>query len=254
VALARMGTSILQGSTPMRHDTKSIFLRAASAPSANEAPDETSGKAPDETSQARWKTKYDMAAALSYRPGKHSAETRLIDRVFAQIPVGSLLDIPCGNGRFSIHLARKGYAVSAADYSCPMLELARAAGRDAGLPFPVFKADVENLGLAERQFESVLCFRLFHHFPEASIRRQVVAEICRVAEKYVAISYFSLYSFSSLKRELGKHFLGKKIKKHANTLSEMDGYFNAQGFGRVQDFPLLNFIHTLHVALYRRIE
>jgi ubiquinone/menaquinone biosynthesis C-methylase UbiE len=135
-----------------------------------------------------------------------------------------------------------------------MLELAREAVCAAKLSFPVFKADVENLGLADQQFESILCFRLFHHFPEAAIRRRVVAEICRIAEKHVAISYFSPYSFSSLKRELGKRFLGRKIKKHSNALSEMDGYFNAQGFARVQDFPLLNFIHTLHIALYRRIE
>jgi ubiquinone/menaquinone biosynthesis C-methylase UbiE len=208
----------------------------------------------DETLPARWKTKYDMAAAFSYHPGKHSAETRLIDRVFAQIPVGSLLDIPCGSGRFSIHLVQKGYAVSAADYSESMLELTRAAARAAGLSFPVFKADVENLELADRQFEIVLCFRLFHHFPEAAIRRRVVSEICRVAEKHVAISYFSPCSFSSLKRELGKRCLGRKVKKYSTALSEMEGYFNPQGFERVQDFPLLNFIHTLHVALYRRVE
>jgi ubiquinone/menaquinone biosynthesis C-methylase UbiE len=117
--------------------------------------------------------------------------------------VGSLLDIPCGSGRFSIHLARKGYAVSAADYSEYMLELTRETARATKLSFPVFKADVENLALADRQFESVLCFRIFHHFPEAAIRQRVAAEICRVAEKHVAISYFSPYSFSSLKRELG---------------------------------------------------
>jgi ubiquinone/menaquinone biosynthesis C-methylase UbiE len=204
--------------------------------------------------QPRWKTKYGLDYALSYRPGKPHAERRLIDRVFQQIPKGTLLDIPCGNGRFSVHLASKGYLVSAADHSEPMLELAREAGRAAGLPFPIFQADVENLVLADRQFETVLCFRLFHHFPEMAIRQRVVSEICRVAEKYVAISYFSPYSFSSLKRELRKRCLGKNIKKHANSLSEMDAYFNPQGFERVHDFPLLNFIHILHVALYRRAE
>jgi 2-polyprenyl-3-methyl-5-hydroxy-6-metoxy-1,4-benzoquinol methylase len=147
------------------NDTKNALTRAVSTPSA------------DETPQARWKTKYDMTAALAYHPGKHSAETCLIDRIFAQIPVGTLLDIPCGKGRFSIHLAQKGYAVSAADYSEPMLELTREAARAAGLSLPIFKADVETLELADRQFETVLCFRLFHHFPEMLIRQRVAAEI-----------------------------------------------------------------------------
>jgi hypothetical protein len=57
-----------------------------------------------------------------------------------------------------------------------------------------------------------------------------------------------------LKRELGKRCLGRKIKKHSTALSEMDAYFDTQGFERIRDFPLLNFIHTLHVALYRRVE
>jgi SAM-dependent methyltransferase len=199
-----------------------------------------------------WKTKYDAAHASAYRPGKHVAETALIDRVFDQIPVGTVLDIPCGNGRFSVHLAKKGYRVTAADYSEAMLELAHEAARTNGLVFPIIQNDVENLDFADQAFETVLCFRLFHHFPEAATRQRVVSEICRVAERYVALSWFSPCSISSLKRSLAERCLGKAKKKHSVSLTEINACFAAQGFGFVRDFPLLNIIHTLHIALYRR--
>jgi ubiquinone/menaquinone biosynthesis C-methylase UbiE len=201
-----------------------------------------------------WKTKYDAIGASAYRPGKHSAETALVDRVFDRIPMGTVLDVPCGNGRFSVHLAKNGYRITAADYSEDMLELAHKAACADGLVFPVIKNDVENLDFTDQAFETVLCFRLFHHFPEAATRQRVVSEICRVAEKYVALSYFSPYSISSLKRSLAQRCLGKAKKKFSFPLTEINAYFAARGFGFVQDFPLLNIIHTLHIALYRRIH
>jgi len=214
-----------------------------------ELPDVADGK-----HYPRWKIKYGMGRAFLYRPGKHDAETRLIDRVFDGIPPCTVLDIPCGNGRFSTYLAEKGYRVTAADYSESMLELTRNAASAKGLSFSVVRDDVESLGLfPDRQFETVLCFRLFHHFPEAEIRQRVVSQLCSVAKEYVALSYFSPNSVSSIKQYLEYRYCGKTPKKYPTSLFEINAYFKAHGFGLVRDFPLMNLIHTLHVALYRRM-
>ena len=199
-----------------------------------------------------WKTKYALTQALSYRPARHSAEMILIDKVFGHIPKGSVLDIPCGKGRFTTWLSKKAYRVTAVDYSESMCELTRMAIDNESVDALVIRGDVENLIFPDRQFRTVFCFRLFHHFPNVDIRRSAVAEICRVAEEYVAISYFSPFSFSSLKNELKRRYLNKKLKKYATPIAEVDAYFNEQEFGRVRNFPLCNFIHTLHIALYRR--
>jgi SAM-dependent methyltransferase len=203
--------------------------------------------------ESSYKTKYDAEKAASWRPGKPTAETRLVDRVFEGIAPGtSVLDIPCGNGRFATHLARKGYLVTAADYSNPMLDLTRKAAAAKSLSFPVVRADVESLCFSGRQFETVFCFRLFHHFPDIPTRKRVVSQLCGVASKYVAISYFSPNSISSIKRNFERRYCGKTLKKQATPLDEINDYFEEHGFGLVRDFPLWNVIYTLHVALYSK--
>jgi len=200
-----------------------------------------------------WKTKYDPSKAVAYRPGKHEAELGLINRVFREIPSGSVLDVPCGNGRLSVHLAKTGkYALSAADYSESMLVLASSAIKAQGIPFPVEKEDIESMSYPDRRSDTVLCFRLFHHYPDKTTRQKTVAELCRVANEYVVISYFSPFSVTSWKRRFRVLTGGKKPKKYSTPLSEVNGYFANHGFELVRDFAQLSFLHTLHVALYRR--
>lgn len=203
------------------------------------------------------RVKYDEATARKYqvrKESKHLAEMRLIDRAFALVPKHHrVLDVPCGGGRASLHLARQCYAVSAADLSAAMLEITRMRMAEEGLNVTVEKQDVEALTLADRSFDTILSFRLFHHFPNPEIRRRVAGELCRVSRKYVALSYFSPASFTSVKRDL-KRWLGlKKSEKHATSLAEVRSYFEANGFALVKDFAQLPFIHTMHLALFERV-
>lgn len=200
-----------------------------------------------------WKTKYDTQGANAYRPGRHNAEVHLIDRVFASIPVCTVLDLPCGNGRFSSHLARKGYAVSAADYSVAMLNLAEQDFGANKLNIDTHQEDIERLTFADQSFDTVLCFRLFHHFPDSLTRTRAVSELCRVAHNNVVISYFSPFSVTSIKNGLRAKFGGKKSKKYSTPLSELKKYFASHGFELHENNALMPFIHTIHVAVFRRL-
>ena len=93
-----------------------------------------------------------------------------------------------------------------------------------------------------------VCFRLFHHFPNAEIRQRVVSELCRVARQFVVLSYFSPRSVTSLKRKI----TGRESHRHATPLTEVAGYFEACGFQLVKDFAQLPLLHTLHVAIFER--
>jgi SAM-dependent methyltransferase len=85
----------------------------------------------------RGKTKYDVSTALAYkdRPARQQfAEMALLDQVFTLVAKSRrVLDLPCGGGRVSVHLARQGYQVSGADHSVAMLQIARQGLADNGL-------------------------------------------------------------------------------------------------------------------------
>jgi len=204
----------------------------------------------------RGKEKYDRSTALAYtdRPLKqHAAEMALIDRVFRHIPQAHrVLDLPCGGGRVAVHLARMGYQVTGADHSPAMVEIARHTLDANSLACPVDQQDIEALTYADRQFDTIVCFRLFHHFPNAEIRQKAVSELCRVAASYVALSYFSPLSLTSLRTRLRMALGGKDAQKLATPLAEVQGYFNGEGFVLVKDFARKRFVHTLHVALFAR--
>jgi ubiquinone/menaquinone biosynthesis C-methylase UbiE len=117
----------------------------------------------------------------------------------------------------------------------------------------VARQDVERLTYADSQFDTVISFRLFHHFPNAEIRQRAVAELCRVARKFVVLSYFSPASVTSLKRRLRVVMGGRPSEKHPTSLGEVESYFTRAGFRLVKNFAQMPLIHTLHLAVFERI-
>lgn len=204
------------------------------------------------------RVKYTPAQSLKYQdrdPRKHRAEMALIRRAFAGIPNDHrVLDVPCGGGRAALELARQGYRVLAGDLSESMRQIAMLNLSEAGCDGPVLSLDVEDLQLADRSVDAVLCFRLFHHFPSEEIRRRVVAELCRVSRRYVVISYLSVWAYTSLVRRFQSSVLGKPVSKFSTSLREVAGHFEESSFRLVQDYARMPLIHTLHLAVFERMD
>jgi ubiquinone/menaquinone biosynthesis C-methylase UbiE len=200
------------------------------------------------------RVKYDDQQSGKYqhrKPHKHRAEMRLIDRAFKRIPKHHrVLDVPCGGGRVMLHLAQRGYAASGADLSESMIAIARESATEAKLSCLVERQDLEKLTYGDGQFDTIVCFRLFHHFPNVEIRQRVVSELCRVAGQFVVLSYFSPYSVQSIRRKLS----GKDKDRFATSLAEVEGYFRHAGFRLVEDFAQIRVLHTLHLAVFKRGE
>ncbi len=93
------------------------------------------------------------------------AEIDFVTRALALRPGARVLDVPCGFGRHSGELARRGYAVVGVDLSPTMLAAARRAHREsARLRF--VRGDMR--GLAYRaEFDGLIClFTSFGYFCE----------------------------------------------------------------------------------------
>ena len=190
---------------------------------------------------------------LHRKTKKHNAEMALIRRALPLLTdVKTILDAPCGVGRATIMLAQSGYVVTGVDLGEGALEFARKAVREAKVAATIEKQDLVKLDYADRQFDAVLCFRLIHHLPTPHHRDEIIGELCRVANKYVLISYLSPWSYTSSQRLLKKKLGTKYSVQNITPLTEIQGYFKRHGYKLVKDFARAQFIHSLHLAVFVR--
>lgn len=208
------------------------------------------------TYKNRIKSSFSDAEGYSKRKiSRHNAEMQLIKKALPLLSnTSTILDVPCGVGRATVLLAEKGFKATGADIGDGAVEFASQVVKDSGVNAHIEKNDIENLSYEKNSFDAVLCFRMFHHFPNEEIRLRVISEICRVAEKYVIISYLSPFAATSIRRDLQFKLYGKKYIQHSTSLKKLKSYFAEHGFSLVKDFSQMPFFHTLHLAVFRKAE
>src|SRR5436309_1079437 len=185
---------------------------------------------------------------------KMVAETRLIHRAMMLVPnTHRILDVPCGEGRTTLDLAQRGYAVTGADVSEEMLNLARQAAAASGLTFPVHREDLQKLTFPDGSFDTVICFRLFHKLPTPELRQLIIGELCRVSRHYVLVSYVSAWSYTSLNRTLRVVLGANRPDRWATSLKDLKGSLARCGFELLKDFAQFLLLKTLHLAMWQRI-
>lgn len=204
------------------------------------------------------RVKSDPVSAELYtqrRPSKHRFEMQMVAEAMAMLPkntVSSVLDAPCGVGRLSLWLGQKGYKVTAVDLGEAAVRLTRDLLAEHEVPAEVRCQDIFNLQYADAAFDAVVCFRLLHHFANASDQQALITELCRVSGKYVVISYFSPYSITSLRRKLRKLLRGTAVKQNPNSLHEVTDMFRPQGYALLGSVRRSGFLHSLQVAVFAR--
>jgi len=104
----------------------------------------------------------------------------LVSRI-GQRPNSLALDIGCGICANSVRLARRGYLVSAADYSEPILVQAREniAFNQLTDRITISREDILNLSFPSDHFDLVLCWGVLMHIPDAD---RAIGELTRVAK------------------------------------------------------------------------
>jgi SAM-dependent methyltransferase len=102
----------------------------------------------------------------------------------------SVLDMPCGAGRFWPMLAKTSARRLLAGNQSPAMLAAATAGAvpEVLARFEVSSMDAFALPLADAAVDHVLCMRLIHHFPASIDRLRIFREIHRVARTGATIS------------------------------------------------------------------
>jgi SAM-dependent methyltransferase len=101
-------------------------------------------------------------------------EVDQIERLLQLHPARRILDLPCGQGRHAIELARRGYEVTGVDLSAYMLGVARERAEAAGLRVRWLVGDMRE-PLPGETFDLVLnLFTSFGYFADDADDRRVV--------------------------------------------------------------------------------
>src|SRR6187431_1548949 len=123
--------------------------------------------------------------------------------------VRTILDLPCGTGRFTGALAREGFEIVGSDISLEMLQKAASMEQpQADGKQPVIRgyvqANAEHLPLRNDSLDCVVCIRFMMHVDPAT-RVRMLREFARVSRRWVIVDYRHKYTF----RYLATHTVGK---------------------------------------------
>jgi SAM-dependent methyltransferase len=108
--------------------------------------------------------------AGGYPPERTSAECDRIVQILSPAPGARILDIPCGIGRHSVELSRRGYRLTGVDVQPEFVAAARAEADSAALSPEFLVGDMREYQAAE-PFDAAFCyFGSFGYFSEADDR------------------------------------------------------------------------------------
>ena len=116
------------------------------------------------------------------RPGDEGSFSELVRDIRAKLKINdevtSLLDVGCGNGLVLSALAGDIELVSGIDYADAMIDMAKEQ-----MPNADFKTGpAAPLPFNSNQYSRVLCYSIFHYFPDPQYALNVLAELVRVAK------------------------------------------------------------------------
>jgi len=182
---------------------------------------------------------------FSSLPGRvfNALEKHNMRKAFRAVPRDqTVLDLPCGTGRFSEVLLEEGFKVIGIDISQAMLEVAKRKLERFGPRFETRVADVRELARMESQrYDVALCARVLMHFPleeQISFLRSV-AELTR---RQVVFTQSLSTPYQRLRRRI-KRLLGNQPPAgYPITEAELKTLLAGAGLkevGRLRPMPLV---------------
>ncbi len=90
------------------------------------------------------------------------------------------------------------------------------------VPDPEFAVrDVMHTGYPDRQFDAVVCNRLFHHFRESEVRIRALTELRRISRGPVIVSFFNAFAIGAVRFHL-KHALRRTVPLRPRSDSRLE--------------------------------
>ncbi len=145
---------------------------------------------------------------------------------------GAVLDLPCGNGRFTRELLDAGAPLVNADLSLAMLgaaaRVAESASRAPGRFRGGVQCDVAHLPFRDDAFDVVISIRFLFHVPRA-LRPALLAEMARVSRRWLVIDVRHKYCVTTHTKRLRAWLARRRPPSPRYSLREIDADLAAAG-------------------------
>jgi SAM-dependent methyltransferase len=185
-----------------------------------------------EAGAAAYAHKYEksLARRLSLR-----REIRCVGRALrAAGASGTILDLPCGAGRFTPLIRGMADRYLPSDLSLPMVELCLGPDRAGG----AFLADAHRIPLADRAVDGVAAVRLIHHFPDPEERRALLREFARISRRFLVVTFLDAGSVKQRLHGWKGRRLGRPSRRATVSRREIAADLAGAGFRAVGFFSL----------------
>ena len=136
--------------------------------------------------------------------------------------IRTVLDVPCGTGRFTERILRHGWTLINGDISQPMLQAARAYAAGHANFAGSARMNGEHLPFADKSLDLVICIRFLMHVPR-EVRIRIYREFARVTRRHVVIDVRHKYCINLWWKKFRKA-LGMKVKlpEHRYSMNELE--------------------------------
>tara|TARA_R110002096_G_scaffold161998_2_gene329022 strand:- start:476 stop:1897 length:1422 start_codon:yes stop_codon:yes gene_type:complete len=182
-------------------------------------------------------------------PKRARRERELLERIWPGKSQETVLDLPCGTGRLLPFLRDHGHLVAQGDGAFAMLEQADARGMRGEL---LVQANALQIPFGDACVDGVVMFRFLHHLPPEAAKN-AIAEACRVARRFVVVSFFHPCSMHHLQRRT-RQLLGTPATRFAMTLATIKKTAKRHGFELHQATAQLPFARDLWLASFTRVQ
>ncbi len=156
----------------------------------------------------------------------------------------SILDLPCGTGRFWAMLAEEPTReLMAGDSSLPMMEMARASHAERIADrFHCLHTDALHIDLPSKVVDSILCMRLMHHIHDPATRLAIYREFARVSRCSVCVSLRVDGNFSAWRRARRHTRKGKPgVNRNVIAAAQAEQELSAAGLRIIGKVDLLRY-------------
>jgi len=186
----------------------------------------------------------------------HVREQRILEKILRKTGKYSMrvLDLPCGYGRFSGLMLKKGFSLVSSDVSFYMVKRAEEHSKlyDQSSVSGVVADAKQGLPFKQEVFDLLFSMRFFHHIHEKKERKFILKEFFYVSSECVVLSYYQMNFLHILQRKFRKKLKKSRTQIKMISRREFREEVEDAGFSIVKIFPLFRGIHSQHIAFLEK--